>query len=401
MVYCHWCYNWYGYRWSGNWNNLSAVMPDWTEAYDEQVLKARNAIMGKTGKTAQAYLKIYRVIGQAIIDFRREVRKKNITDLRSATVHRNLKALLDGLERQIPAIVDAELRRAIERSIQAHRLGLEEAIRAVNPSKKVVKSIRGTVLFTNPQQIVTNAMEYYPIRQGFSSSYQYRTLINEGLAQLQDDLDRLIGSAIQRGISADNLTKEMAVMLSKNDPEFNRVLRQLGPRGGRLRNAMKGVDLSQPQIDKAKKFLTKMRRIAVSEINNAYTEADRLSSIQSKVVRYNRWEVSGKHWGVYSTPDSCTFNYEVDQYGLGKGVFYPETTPALMHPFCGCWCSKKYAEPEQWLEPAPNPESPNTFSERGYRRFFKGKTTAHRNRNIDKVNRMNELAYWFYQKYHN
>lgn len=374
-------------------------MPDWKQDYNASVLRARNAIMGQNGRTAQAFLEIYRTVADSILDFQQQLQRGNVSDLRSGILRRNLRAMIEGLKQRLPEIVERKLNESAFRAVQGHIEGLEKALSQVSIPSEVQAQIRGGVLFTAPSSVVANALEIYPLRQGFSGGYNYKTLINLGMEQLQENVDRLIASGLQRGLSANNLTKELAMMISKNDPDFNRVLRQLGPRGGKLRNAMKTVDLTQPQIKRAKKFLYQMRRIAVSEINNAYTEADRLSSVESEVVEYNRWEVSGRHYGLPSTPDSCTFNAEHDQYGLGVGVFYPETTPPLMHPFCGCYTTKVFRDPEQWLEPAPEPEPPKTWKERGFRRFFAGKTTRQRNAMIDLVNEKNQISYAFYQQF--
>lgn len=365
-------------------------MPRWEDEYNLGILNARNAIIGANGRSTELYLLIYRAVAEALLDLDASIGSDAI---RKAIVRRNVNRMLVQLERLIPTLIDQYQDTIIREIAGAHVDGLVNAVALTGGdiSDEVYSLLRS-------DRIVANALEYYPIRQGLGTNYNFRTLINLRIEDLQSEIDRLIASGINRGISADRLTQEIAVLMSKNDPEFQQVLRNLGPRGGAIRKSMRTIpfDEIKSEVPRARKFLHQARRIAVSEINNAYNEADRLATEISPVVQYNRWEVSSAHYGLPTTPDVCTYAAETDQFGLGVGVFYVETTPSLFHPFCACYTSKIFKRPDQWLEPRPEPKAPRIRTERGARRFFKGKTTAHRERNIEISNNHNRLAYEFY-----
>lgn len=368
-------------------------MPDWKTDYNEFVLNARNSIMGKGGTAKETYLQMYRAVAQALVDFDEAVSKGRVTDIRSPILRRNLGRMLEGLKQTLPKIMESGLDEATGTAIRAHIVGMQNAIRATGTEIPNLKNV-----IDNFEKLKTNALSYVPMRQGLDPNFTYRTYLNLGITNLRREIDLAIASGIQRGIPADEFTKELALKMSKNDPEFNKVLQNLGPRGGKLRNGMKNVNIPKDQVRRAKSFLYQARRIAVSEVNNAYNEADLLATREATVVGYNEWQVSGRHYGLPSTPDACTFNYEVDQFGLGEGVFHVETTPSLLHPFCGCYTLKIFREPEEWDTEREPPPPLKEHNERGYRRFFKGKSTAHRNRNLDLVNEKNKLAYEFLEE---
>lgn len=158
------------------------------------------------------------------------------------------------------------------------------------------------------------------------------------------------------------------------------------------------MQIDRDDIVKAKSFLKQARRIAVTETGNAYHEANRVASIQSEVTGHVRWRVSGRHYGLPTTPDSCTYNFEADQFGLGEGVFYAHTVPPLQHPYCGCFTEMRVRPVEEWDDPKPEPDPPREISERGARRFYKGKSTSHRLTNVERTNELNRLSYQVFQR---
>lgn len=349
--------------------------------YNQIILNARRELSGANGELRAVYIRIYEATAEALLRIDADLGAGRITDARASVLRRNLITMVDSLGIEAKEIIGGSMDRGIRLIENSHTEGMQRvaSVLGVERSLPPVRGVRDT------------ALSQYLVRRGLAPQYNYRTLIDLDIADLKTAVERTISSGIARGISADRLTKELALTMSQNDPEFNAVLRELGPRGGRMLKSMKEID--QADIVKAKSFLKSARRIAVTEVGNAYFEANRVASVQSEVISYVHWEVSGRHYGLPTTPDSCTYNHEADQFGLGEGMFYPQTVPPLQHPYCGCYTTNKIRDPEQWGEPKPEPDPPRTVDERGLRRFYKDQSTAHRERNVKRTNDLNRLAY--------
>lgn len=360
-------------------------MPNkWESDYNRMIALARQRVAGGNGKMRTMYLDMYRVLAESLLRLNNDIASGRISDIRGVRMRRAFQEMAENLGADFTRII----KREIEDSVELIKVAHEEAIRNAS-------AITGVAVNSNITVLVDDALESSVIRKGLIPEYNYRTLINRGISDLKDDINRLISSGIARGVAPEQLGKELAVMMSRNDQEFQAVLRNLGPRGGRLANSMKEID--PKDLTRAKNLLFDARRIAVTEVANAYHEADRIASVESEVVAGMKWQVSGRHYGLPTSPDSCTFLHETDQYGLGAGVFYPETCPSLQHPFCACYTLKTFRDPVDWGTPKEEPSAPKMYDERGLRRFFKGKTANFRERQTDRINRLNQLAYDSYK----
>ena len=169
-------------------------------------------------------------------------------------------------------------------------------------------------------------------------------------------MDRFIASQVGLGVSAETSKRRLAFMLAsgsngKIDPALMRALRTRGVAGRRFAQLLRRLEAdpdnlgfktkgeAREQLATARGLLWKSRRIMVSETNTAHSEAHREASIESPVVGYLRWNLSGRHAGLPSSPDVCDTLANRDLHGLGKGVYYPETYPIRPHPNCGCFQS--------------------------------------------------------------
>jgi hypothetical protein len=84
-------------------------------------------------------------------------------------------------------------------------------------------------------------------------------------------------------------------------------------------------------------------RLGRTEINNAAHTVNRLSYAESPYVDGVLWELSLSHPDV----DDCDEFSIMDEFGLGEGVFTPESVPDKPHPQCYCSISPITISPEE------------------------------------------------------
>jgi len=94
------------------------------------------------------------------------------------------------------------------------------------------------------------------------------------------------------------------------------------------------ADPTIPKVDVARRAATlagyRVRRVARSEINNAFVERQ-LSRLAARGVRYVRWiTTSGRPCQI------CVGIATTDAFGLGAGVFPIDAVPEPPHPYCQC-----------------------------------------------------------------
>ena len=105
---------------------------------------------------------------------------------------------------------------------------------------------------------------------------------------------------------------------------------------------------------KGSRIAYQAKRLARTEINNAYWESTTVSAHQSRVVSAQMWQLSGRHkvW------DMCDLFAGSDNYQLGSGVYPAGNTPSKPHPQCLCYLVDVLREPEEWMQPKPAPGTP-------------------------------------------
>lgn len=211
------------------------------------------------------------------------------------------------------------------------RDGVEETVRDVTRTYTRATATLGEAnerrIIASFTRIPTQVLESYARRldtEGLKISGDLWAEEQMGLIQ-----DR-IGAAIARGQSAGQLAQELEQWLT--EPEVG---------------AKTSVHMG-PSVN------YKAQRLARTEINNAYGEAQRLSAQESSVVQGQMWQLSGRHprW------DSCDLFAWTDGYGLGAGVYPTGRVPAKPHPNCLCYLIDVLREARDWNSPKPEYGAP-------------------------------------------
>lgn len=103
----------------------------------------------------------------------------------------------------------------------------------------------------------------------------------------------------------------------------------------------------------ARNLRYKANRIAVTEMDVARHEATVQGMKESPMVGGVRWNTSATR-GSVGVPDECDVLEEADYYGLGDGVYPPESVPAKPHPFCRCYTTAEMRPVEEWGAERPS-----------------------------------------------
>lgn len=356
------------------------------EAYNKAVLDARRAVYGQTGVYDNSVKRIYDILARALADLIEEADLKRIPDDRFMTLKNMIIDLLDKFGRDLGRGLATDIRQTMELAVKGHRDGI-----------KAAASIEGLKISSRFEFVPENVIRLMAIKRGLSANITFRALIKRGLESHSQFVDDFVGSMIARGVSADRGAVLLARSLSANNPDLEAAIRELGKYKGR--NLLENIrheslaDVDPAVLKEAKQILYEMRRITVSEINSAYNEADRVSAARSPMVRGLKWQLSGAHAGLPSSPDVCDILAEQNIHGLGDGVYYPETTPGLPHPHCGCSTSTVFRKPEDWDKPKETPVSPRPVTVESVRGMFPDATEKFIERQVGTANRYAEMAH--------
>lgn len=318
-------------------------------AYNRALLAARRRFFQEEGVLNLEQL--YREFAAMLIRIDAEVASGKLNADRAEALKRSIMAAMQRYADRLSDLLIRSTQQAAEFSAGAHAEGLSRASQAA-----------GVAISHNFAAVPTRALENMMMRRGLDLpggglAGTYRTLINRKIEHIAPEIDRILTSGIARGISARDLTSELATAMAREDPQLLRVMRNLGPRGGRTAEAIAaGVEIPDVQMQRARSLLFDSRRIATSEINQAYDASDKVAAAESPVVDVLQWEVSGRHAGLPSSPDVCDVAAEADLQGLGPGRYHKATVPSLLHPHCACRTRKILLDPSEWgKEPRPVP----------------------------------------------
>ena len=270
----------------------------------------------------------------------------------------------------------AEVMRTIQRVGELHSRALERLL-----------TDRGVQVGYSFDGFVDEALRGHIYRRQLRVGNTYKTLQKRNLIHLADSVERDIAQGLNEGRSWKQLRSDLAktMLFEQNTPEELLkkdiiYLRDIGSDATGGKTAMK-------------KMLFDVDRIARTEINNAYTEADRAGAERSPVIKGIRWTLSGRHEGLPSSPDICDVYAEMDDHGMGAGVYFAETLPARPHPFCLCNILFEMRTPEEWGLPKPEPTQPRRVSENDVRRVLgRDKTDNEVKRVRERYNEYTQLA---------
>lgn len=282
-----------------------------SQLYRRALLDARSNAQSLSTANVRRLAEYYR---QAIRDVERDASANAISAERADALRRQLRERIGILEKRVfggtKATVEQTVSKVVSEHVDAHRT-LARAAGVTGP--RAVRMASSLDAVNDRALLLLTARRRVPLA----------TLVHRNMQDAIPDLDRLLGSAVSRGVSTRRVTKDIAYLLSGGDPAVaDRELIDLSLYG--LRDA---------DVAGFKTLWSDARRIAVSETNNALRESNRASLEASTIVAGATWQLSGRHF----VPDECDVIAGVDAYGLGRGVYPPERWPVAPHPYCACY----------------------------------------------------------------
>lgn len=147
-----------------------------------------------------------------------------------------------------------------------------------------------------------------------SNAAKFRTLINRHMTDAAGSLDAIINGGIGTGQSARSLARDIASLLVGED----------------IKAGAYGLDPTD--VSGLKSIWYDSRRIAVTEINNAYRESNHQSLEESGMVGAVQWQLSGSH----PVEDECDDIAAESSEGYEPGFYTLDEWPDAPHPFCMC-----------------------------------------------------------------
>lgn len=278
-------------------------MPWQTEGariYRQMLLDAR--AQGAT-LSRQSVVRLLAAFQRAIRDLDAlDTSQSPITQARAKQLRAEIKGVVDRLEGTAARISSESATLTVDRVVALH----QEAIAAL----ETVSGVEGIAA----QFGTTSVRAVAGLVARASKPSIFRTLIKHHVAEAQPELNRMIESAVARGVSPDRLTKDVARLLSGNDIDYARY--------GSSPGALSGT----------RTIFTDARMIAVSETNNALRESNATLLATSRTIHAAKWQVSGAH----PKEDECDVLAQSDFYGLGPGMYDVGAWPTSPHPHCAC-----------------------------------------------------------------
>lgn len=357
-------------------------MPDPAQEYRKAVLTARNSVLNERGVPKDAYQGMMQLYARMISDIKTDLGQEVITPERAEQLENLLIRRFNQLGDDLGVLFGRQRRSVAEVAANGHAEAVERAASSANVSGLSV-SFNG---------IPDEALETMMLRRGINSR-NFQSVIKRGLQNIAPDIDQYLASAVGRGLSGDRAAKELAGILSRGNDDVLSLVEDGRLTKSSINKALREGDIDVMTFNRASKVLNDSRMIMVTEINTAYREADLLSQDRSPIVGASRWVVSGRHYGLRSTPDVCTVYHETDQFGLGAGVFPTRNLPSTPHPYCGCHPEAVIRDVENWGDPPAQVRQPGTLDESDFKSRFDNKTDHHRKKQIEIANKYQRLAY--------
>lgn len=193
-------------------------------------------------------------------------------------------------------LVNGELDRALTSA------GLSAAQRAALTASNIAQSQQAVRHALNRHFDETGAQKI-PLSE---KVYRSRQLV-------KGEVDRLVESALARGLSAKEFAKEVSGFIRPDTP------------GGVRYAAM---------------------RLSRTEINNAFHYAQTRDNAMKPWVSGQKWHLSGSH----PKPDECNQFAEQNKFDLGVGIFPAGDVPAKPHPHCLCFITPETVGEEEWIK---------------------------------------------------
>jgi hypothetical protein len=319
-------------------------MPDPQPTYREAVAQTREEVLGAGGLQAAVVAEMRRALAQMLVDLQAEVEAGTVTPERAAALRESIDRALQRYRNQAVLILEEGRREAIRQAVQGHRAGL---VAIAEQTEVAAGTIAVGESFTDvPETVLEIGMQ----RRAIGGAATMQTLVTRNVQEAAADIDDAIESAIGRGVDNERLAKDIAATLAQGDSELQQIMRELGRgQGVQVDPGADPVTVDESDLKRAQRLEYDARRIAVSEINSHYHEADVISAIRSPVVDLVRWQTSELHTREKRyVPDVCDFLEQTDLFGYGEGLFHPAGVPALVHPHCQCRVETVLKAPEEY-----------------------------------------------------
>ncbi len=149
-----------------------------------------------------------------------------------------------------------------------------------------------------------------------ANARNFRTLVNRHMEDAAASLDALIEGGLARGVAARTLAKDIQSLML----------------GGSASAPRSTYGLDSSDLSGLKTAWYDSRRIAVTEINNAYRESNHQALAASGIVDAVQWQLSGAH----PAEDECDEIAEESSDGYPPGFYLLDEWPLAPHPFCAC-----------------------------------------------------------------
>ena len=259
---------------------------------------------------------------------------------------------------------------------RAHRA----AFREVAASTGVEASFSG---------VPTEAFEQMFIRRGMGLTQSYKTLSKYSAQASAEAVEEALQRSVLRGDSYQKATKGIAKGLVQGDEYLEEVVNQYGRRGGLRRWARGQVEPDEEAAQVASKIGYDAERIARTEIQMAFQEADRVAATKSPVVAGLVWNLSPNH----PAADICDLLSEQDLHDMGEGVYPAEVYPPVPHPHCFCFTTHQLRPQGQWNDPKPEPQRAAQVTMDDAEQVMPDATENARQRAVDTLNSNTDRAY--------
>ena len=331
--------------------------------YADRIAEARRQAIGTaqdpTGPKAEALRRMYQAYARMLVDIQADSDTARITDDRADALRASVGERLEQLQGRLSASITEAERDVIREAVRAHRQAADE-----------VASMAGVSIDIGEQwaKVPTRVFEQSLQRRGIAGAETLQSIIRRNIQNAADDIDRAINSAIGRGVSWRELTTTIADEMARDDAVLAQALQEVeasdlpfSKSDVPITEVADRLGLEGDDLRRAKSLIYDARRIAVTEINTAYDEADKTSAAVSPVVDLVRWRTSSRHAGLPTSPDICTMFEKRDIHGFGPGLYHPSRCPSHPHPHCMCRVETVLREPQDYGGPTKRsiPDQPN------------------------------------------
>lgn len=246
-----------------------------------------------------------------------------LTLARASSLRGQLLPMLDRLGTLTARVTTDGVAATIDDVLGLHADVLDELMNAAGLSADRIARVVGQLDALNVRALAVMTARH----GGSGTAAHFRTLALRNVEDAAPAVDRLLESAVSRGVSSERVTRDLAKLLAGRDPNL-------------LGSASVDVDLSayalrETDVSGLGTLWSDARRIAVTETNTALREANAQAMRSAKVVGAVKWQLSGRH-GALGRWDECDSLATSDLFGLGPGWYPPAQFPAGPHPYCAC-----------------------------------------------------------------